>query len=406
MNNFFINFSQAMRSISRRKRKSILAILGFLIGISATVVIASISSGVKEKTIDQIKSMGSNMIVVTAGQLKVMGNRAHQVGNVTTLKPFDYTMLRKDLPNAKVAATQQKSFTVKFSDYSAQTTIIGATPSLFSVRGYTVSMGREFTSREDRLRERVAIIGRTVIQNLNAVPEQLLGATIIINTTPFRVIGIQDPVGIDIGGQDEDNQIIIPLDTALDRLLNVTYINNIYISAPQEYLMSSYKDEAIRILRQNHNLTSSQENDFTVQDQSDIIAAQTKSTQTLDNLTVALAMIAVFIGGLGIAAVLLVAVKERTKEIGVRKSFGATKKDILTQFFIEAAILSGSGTIFGILIGLLITFIITIFTKMPFVVPFNILIPLIFVAFLMGVIFGTIPAKKAAEVDPIRAIYS
>ena len=108
MNNFFINFSQAMRSISRRKGKSILAILGFLIGISATVVIASISSGVKEKTIDQIKSMGSNMIVVTAGQLKVMGNRAHQVGNVTTLKPFDYTMLRKDLPNAKVAATQQK----------------------------------------------------------------------------------------------------------------------------------------------------------------------------------------------------------------------------------------------------------------------------------------------------------
>ena len=267
-------------------------------------------------------------------------------------------------------------------------------------------MGREFTSREDRLRERVAIIGRTVIQNLNAVPEQLLGATIIINTTPFRVIGIQDPVGVDIGGQDEDNQIIIPLDTALDRLLNVTYINNIYISAPQEYLMSSYKDEAIRILRQNHNLTGSQENDFTVQDQSDIIAAQTKSTQTLDNLTVALAMIAVFIGGLGIAAVLLVAVKERTKEIGVRKSFGATKKDILTQFFIEAAILSGSGTIFGILIGLLITFIITLFTKMPFVVPFNILIPLIFVAFLMGVIFGTIPAKKAAEVDPIRAIYS
>jgi putative ABC transport system permease protein len=406
MSNFFINFSQAMRSISRRKGKSILAILGFLIGISATVVIASISSGVKEKTIDQIKSMGSNMIVVTAGQLKVMGNRTHQVGNVTTLKPFDYTMLRKDLPNAKVAATQQKSFTVKFSDFSAQTTIIGATPSLFGVRDYTVNMGREFTSREDRLRERVAIIGRTVIQNLNAVPEQLLGATILINKIPFRVIGIQDPVGIDIGGQDEDNQIIIPLDTALDRLLNVTYINNIYISAPQEYLMSSYKDEAIRILRQNHNLTGSQENDFTVQDQSDIIAAQTKSTQTLDNLTVALAMIAVFIGGLGIAAVLLVAVKERTKEIGVRKSFGATKKDILTQFFIEAAILSGSGTIFGILIGLLITFAITLFTKMPFVIPYNILIPLIFVAFLMGVIFGTIPAKKAAEVDPIRAIYS
>jgi putative ABC transport system permease protein len=170
--------------------------------------------------------------------------------------------------------------------------------------------------------------------------------------------------------------------------------------------MSSYKDEIIRILRQDHNLTSSQQNDFTVQDQSDIIAAQTKSTQTLDNLTVALAMIAVFIGGLGIAAVLLVAVKERTKEIGVRKSFGATKKDILTQFFIEAAILSGSGTIFGILIGLLITFAITLFTKMPFVVPYNILIPLIFIAFLMGVIFGTIPAKKAAEVDPIRAIYS
>jgi putative ABC transport system permease protein len=406
MNNFFINFSQAIRSISRRKGKSILAILGFLIGISATVVIASISSGVKEKTIDQIKSMGSNMIVVTAGQIKVMGNRSHQVGNVTTLKPLDYTILKKDLPNAKLAATQQQSFTVKFSDYSAQTTIIGATPSLFSVRGYTVSMGREFTSRENNLRERVAIIGRTVIQNLNAVPEQLLGATILINTTPFRVIGIQDPVGVDIGGQDEDNQIIIPLNTALDRLLNVTYINNIYINAPEEYLMSSYKDEIIRILRQDHNLTSSQQNDFTVQDQSDIIAAQTKSTQTLDNLTVALAMIAVFIGGLGIAAVLLVAVKERTKEIGVRKSFGATKKDILTQFFIEAAILSGSGTIFGILIGLLITFAITLFTKMPFVVPYNILIPLIFIAFLMGVIFGTIPAKKAAEVDPIRAIYS
>ncbi|PMP84979.1 MAG: hypothetical protein C0174_05830 [Thermodesulfobium narugense] len=406
MNNFLINFSQALRSISRRKSKSILAILGFLIGISATVIIASISSGVKEKTIEQIKSMGSNMIVVTAGQLKIMGNRPHQVGNVTTLTPLDYEIIKKDLPNAKIAATQQKTFTVKFSDYSTQTTIIGATPSLFSVRGYTVSIGREFTSRENRLRERVAIIGRTVIQNLNAIPEQLLNATIFINNIPFRVIGIQDPVGIDIGGQDEDNQIIIPLDTALDRVLNVTYINNIYISAPQEYLMSSYKDEVIKILRKNHKLTDGQQNDFTVQDQSDIIAAQTKSTQTLDNLTVALAMIAVFIGGLGIAAVLLVAVRERTKEIGVRKSFGATKQDILTQFFIEATILSGSGTIFGVLIGLLITFIITLITKMPFVIPFNVLIPLIFIAFLMGVIFGTIPAKRAADVDPIRAIYS
>lgn len=393
----------ALKTLFSHKLRTALATLGIVVGVCSVIVMVAIGDGAQKQVLSKIQAMGTDLVIVTAGQVKIIAGRQRQTGNVTTLTLRDAKTISEESQYIKAAApAQAKKILVKYESLSTNTSTTGTTEAVIPIRNLSVQDGRFFTEDEDRTLQRVAVIGKTVTKNLfeNKSP---VGETIRIGKVSFEVIGVLREKGTDLVGNDQDDVIYIPVNTALRRLFNLTYINNIYVQARGSGDIDKAASEIMDILREKHRLRNKPD-DFTIQSQTEILKTEKETAQTFTNLLSAVAAISLLVGGVGILAIMLISIKERTREIGLRRAVGALKRDLLLQFIVESLVLSASGGIVGILLGVILSLSAFYFTKWPL----SLSLPAIIIAFLfsamIGLIFGVYPAAKAARLDPVEAL--
>jgi len=398
------NIIISQKILLTHKIRTALSLSGIIIGICAVMIMVSIGKGTEKKIISQITKMGSNLLVVNAGQVKIIAGRARQTKLVTTLEPKDaQTILSQSSSVNYAVPAQSKKLQVKYGNLNTKTSIVGTTAEILTVRNYSLAKGRFFDEDEDKGRRRAAVLGQTVVENIFG-QEDPVGKKIRIGRVPFEVIGVLAPKGLDINGTDQDDQIIIPLKTALRRLFNLTYINTIYVQASNSHSMHRAESEIRTILREAHHIRKGKPDDFTVQNQASVIEAQKESGRTFTLLISSIAAVSLLVGGIGILAVMLISIRERIKEIGIRMAVGARKSDILIQFLAESLLLSIGGGIIGIIVGIAVAFIIAIFADWPFTLPLSVVAISFLSTVAMGIFFGVYPAEKAASLDPIQAL--
>ena len=394
----------ALSSLGIHKLRTLLALIGIIIGVGSVIAMISIGEGTKKEVLSKIEDMGTNLLIVSAGQIQTFGGRPSLVGNVTTLTWKDADAIENEIASvSQLSPSQQKKCKIKWRDQVATTSVIGVTPDFPEVRNFYPVQGEFFSDAELSAAMRVAVLGKTIKENLFG-KDNPIGELIRIENVPFYVIGAMEEKGLNVYGQDDDDVIFIPLTTGLRRLFNLTHINNIYIQVRDKASMEKTAREVEELLRERHRLRPGVGSDFTIQSQSELTETQTEVTDTFTKLLGSVAAVSLLVGGIGILAVMLITVKERTREIGVRRAVGAKKRDILIQFLFEASVLSIGGGLIGITFGVLAAVITGSITKWPIFTPiYSILLSFSF-AIIIGIFFGVFPARRAAQLKPVEAL--
>ena len=386
------------------KVRTALSLSGIIIGICAVIIMVSIGKGTEQEIISRITSMGSNLLVVSAGQVKIIAGRARQAKVVTTLKAKDaQSILGKAFGVNYAVPAQNKKLQVKYGNLSTKTNVVGTTSDIFMVRNYALAQGRFFDEDENNGLRRVAVLGQTVVNNVFG-REEPIGQIIRIGRVPFEIIGILAPKGLDMNGTDQDDQIVVPLKTALRRLFNLDYIKTVYVQAKNSHSMDQAATEIRDVLRQAHHLRKGRADDFTISNQAVVLQAQRESSRTFTFLISSIAGVSLLVGGIGILAVMLISIRERIQEIGIRRAVGAKKSDILLQFLDESLLLSIGGGIIGIILGTAVAFTLAVFADWPFILPMKVVGMSFLSTVFMGICFGVYPARKAASLDPVKAL--
>lgn len=399
------NLKLSILSLTANKIRTLFAMIGIAVGVAAVIIMVSIGQGAQRQVINQIESMGTNLLTIKAGKVKKMINRERQYGDVTTLTKQDADFIAKQLPYVEsTAPVQDRLSKVKFGNITSMVEIVGSTPSLEQIRNYIVSEGRFFSNDESKAGLRIAVIGNDVYKNLFK-DREAIGEIIRINKIPFEVIGRLKPIGSGPEGGNEDNRIIIPLRTALRRVFNVKHLERIYVRVKNKKKMVFAEAEIRTLLRQRHRLEIGQKSDdFTIHNQEKIVEMERESGESFTLLITCIAALSLLVGGIGIMAIMLLSIKERTSEIGLRRAIGARAKDILRQFLSESLLLGLSGGGLGIFLSIAIIWIIGKFSQINTLIPIQtMLISLVF-SMMIGLFFGVYPALKASKLNPIDAL--
>jgi len=387
------------------KLRTALALLGIVIGVSAVIVMVAVGNGAQKEVLSQIESMGTDLIIINAGQVQRSTGRQQISGTVTTLTLQDANIIATECPDVKIAVpVQTKKMQVKWGNLSSNTTITGTTPDYQKVRNFYSENGDFFTEEDDKASVRNAVLGQTVVKNLFGSSDPV-GEKILIGRVTFNVVGVMESKGVDLNGIDQDDQIFIPVQTALRRVFNLTYINTINVQPHSSDKMETAVIQISEFLRDRHRLNRlNKPDDFTIQTQVELLETQKETTDTFTTLIVSIASISLLVGGIGILAIMLIAIRERVNEIGLRMAVGASKKDILIQFVIEASILSISGGIIGIIIGIIISVVMSLATSWSLSISIPSIIYSFIFSLIVGMFFGVYPARKASLLDPIEAL--
>lgn len=394
----------ALKSLMAHRLRALLAILGIVVGVAAVIVMLGVGEGAKREVLGRIQGLGTNILIVSAGQMKTVAGRPQLVGNVTTLDLRDARAAAEECPAvARVAPIQSRKLAVKYGTGTTSTNVVGTSADFPVVREFRTIAGRFFDADEAQGAQRAAVVGQTVLTNLGA-GRDVLGDTIRIGNVPFEVIGILEPKGVSYTGIDEDDQIFIPITTALRRVFNITYLNNLYIQARDEAAMAPAARQVRELLRDRHRIRAGLPDDFTLQTQAEILEAAQETSQTFSLLLGSIAGVSLFVGGIGILAMMVISVRERTKEIGVRRAVGARRRDILLQFVLEATSLSLAGGLVGTVVGVAGGFIVSRATGWPTAISPQAILLAFGVGAAVGIFFGAYPARRAARLDPIVAL--
>jgi putative ABC transport system permease protein len=388
--------------------RSALTMLGIIIGVAAVISMVAIGSGATARIQEQIASIGSNVIIVLSGSITSNGIRLGS-GASLTLSSDDAAAIAQECPSvAAVAPTVRGSGQIVYGNTNWFTSIQGTTPEYLDIREQTMQSGSPFTSQDVDGAIKVALLGKTVANNLFGSADPA-GQVIRIKNVPFTVSGVLSAKGQSPTGQDQDDVIIVPITTARKKVIggsqaNANAVGSIMVQARGSKMMQEAVLEVRELLRQRHHLQQDAEDDFTVRNLEEVFAAQESSARVMSILLGAIASVSLLVGGIGIMNIMLVSVTERTREIGLRLAIGAKTKDILTQFLVEAVTLSLLGGIIGIVLGAGGSYLISYIAKWSTLIsPAAILMAFAFSA-LIGVFFGYYPARKAAFLDPIDAL--
>lgn len=368
------------------------------------MVMVSIGNGANKKMTEQFEKVGANMIVVNSGKMsKTVGRQQNSLISTLTLKDADAIL--EECPSVeKIVPTADTYVKIKYFDAATKVMVQGASADFPSVKNFPVQSGRFFTDIEDKHSKRMAVVGYQVQMNLfgNIDP---IGETILINNIPFEVIGTLTPKGVSADGANEDRIVVIPVQTSLRRVLNRDYLNRIFVKAKSKELMNSAEQEMESLLRKRHRLNvANKENDFTIDNKLNAMNAEKESSEILTWLIVGIAGISLLVGGIGVLAVMLLSIRERTGEIGLRISLGARKTDIVWQFLTESSMLGISGGMAGVILGLIIAWLIGTTSQWQTYITLNSIIFSVVFSISIGLIFGVFPALKAAKLDPIQAL--
>lgn len=403
--NFIATAKLALRALARNKMRSMLTMLGIIIGVGAVIAMVGIGQGASASIQSQIAQLGNNLLYVSAGSSNTGGMRGG-AGSATTLTVEDVEAIETELPSVRAASPNIRAngqLVFGNQNWAASGGIIGANEEFPEIRLWPVASGEFFTQADVKASARVAVLGKTVADNLFAGADPI-GQTLRIRNLPFRVIGVLASKGQNQVGQDQDDTVIIPYTAAQKKLLSITYVSNSMISAISPEATFTAERQITELLRQRHRLAANEENDFTVRNLTDIAETANASSGIMTNLLASIAGVSLLVGGIGIMNIMLVSVTERTREIGIRMAIGARSGVIRRQFLIESMTISLVGGIIGVLFGVAASVIIATTLKWPTLVsPASIVISVVF-SVLVGVVFGYYPARKAAALDPIDAL--
>jgi putative ABC transport system permease protein len=396
-------FKIAGRALARNTMRSILTMLGIIIGVGAVIAMVAVGQGAKAQIETQIASIGSNLLMVFPGSTTQGGVHAGS-GSVTTLTADDAEAIQKELSSVRLAAPSLRNVAqVVSANQNWSTAVTGSIPEYFVVRDWSFESGGSFTQSDYDGATKVAVIGKTVATNLFGSQDPV-GQIIRIQNVPFKVVGLLSPKGQSAMGQDQDDTVIIPLSSLQKRIMGVTYVQAIMVSAnsPEETITA--EGEIQRLLHQRHHIPPGQDDDFTVRNMTDIAAAAEASSQIMTLLLGSIASVSLIVGGIGIMNIMLVSVTERTREIGIRMAVGARSRDILLQFLVEAVVLSLAGGLLGVILGVASSRIISAFVHWPTIISLSSILLASFFSIAIGVFFGLYPARRAASLDPIEAL--
>ena len=394
----------ALTALKSNKTRFFLASLGIMIGIAAVIVMVAIGKGSQHEVMTVIAKMGENLLTINAGEMKRRGGRLRLSGNVTTLNLRDVDYLSKEVDGITfVAPFEIKEMKVKYLQILTSTNVAGSTLEFLETRNYGIASGEMFTEMDQKLGARVAVVGKTVIKNMLG-GEDPLGKTVRINAIPFRIIGIFESKGLDSDGIDQDDILLIPIKSMLRRILNQNHISTIYAKADSRRNIERVSVRIKTVLRDRHKIADDAENDFTIISQIDLENLKAETSELFTRLIVGVAAISLVVGGIGILAVMLISVKERTHEIGVRRAVGATKGDIVGQFLFESILIGLFGGCFGVVLGAGITLGITAWGIGNLILDMQSIYISTGVCTAIGIMFGLIPAIKASRLDPMVAL--
>ena len=394
----------ALKALQRNKLRAFLTMLGIIIGVGSVIAMVAIGQGSKQSIHDQLSNMGTNMITVQPasnlnGGVRIAGS------SFQTLTSKDITALKANVQDITELSPSVSSKGQAINGaLNWPTTMSGVSPEYLDIRKLSLKDGIAFTQNDVKTSAKVCLIGQTVIDNLFPGGENPIGKVIRFGHIPFQVIGVLSPKGFNAFGQDQDDILIAPYTTVQKRILATIYYSNIYASAVDEASTDAAVTEMTQTLRDSHRLRSTDDNDFTVRTQQELIATLSSTSGLLTVLLTVVAGISLVIGGIGIMNIMYVSVTERTKEIGLRMSIGARGKDILMQFLMEAVIISITGGVIGVLLGFLSTQIVTLTLGWPTIVSESSVVLSFVVCAVTGIFFGYYPAQKASKLDPIEAL--
>ena len=404
---FRMTLMTALRALRRNKLRSALTMLGIIIGVAAVITMVSIGEGAAAAVQAEIRSLGKNLLVVVPGATTSSGVRSSS-GGISSLRTSDALAIQKECPSVTgVAYFRRKLVQVIYGDQNWSTVVQGTTPSYQRVREWPTVAGAFFTQRDLETTSTVAVLGRTVVDNLFGLGQDPIGAHIRIKHVPFRVVGVLEVKGQSSWGQDQDDVILIPFSTAERRVLGTEFlgiVDSIYVSAASADDVQRATGEITSLLHRRHRIRPGRNDDFTVKNLDEIARASQGASRVMTMLLLAVASISLLVGGIGIMNILLVSVTERTREIGIRMAVGAKNFHILYQFLVEAVTLSMVGGLAGAVLGISGARAVAYFAAWPTLLS----APAVFGSFLfsgvVGVFFGFYPARKAARLDPIAAL--
>jgi putative ABC transport system permease protein len=394
----------AIRALVRNKLRAFLTMLGIIIGVASVIAMLAIGEGSKKNIQEQMSSMGTNLIMIMPN-MQQRGGVSLGASSSMALKMTDVEALRNEATALSEVSPQiSASGQVIYGNQNTRTTVYGVSEEYLAIRKLKIESGRIFNSTEVRGMSKVCILGQTVVENLFGEGSDPVGLSIRIKNLPFQVIGILEDKGESGMGQDQDDLILAPYTTVQRRLAAIDYINGIYASAVTEEKSAQAIEEVTEILRRTHKLKESEEDDFRVMSQSELMETVSSITDIMTYLLGAIAGISLLVGGIGIMNIMFVSVTERTREIGLRMSIGGRGQDILRQFLVESIILSILGGALGVVFGYLIAKGAGSLIDIPTIITSQSVILAFAVCFAIGVFFGWYPARKAASLNPIDAL--
>ena len=397
-------FKIALRAIAGNKTRAFLTMLGIIIGVCSVITMLAIGQGSKRSIQAQISEMGSNMIMIQPGGDRRGGVRQSS-SDMQTLRREDYESIRNEARLlSAVSPSVNSGGQFIYGNRNTPSTMYGVTEEYLTIRQLKIDDGVMFGEQEVKTAAKVCVLGKTVIDELFPNGEEPIGKVIRFGSIPFTVIGTIESKGYNSMGMDQDNMVLAPYTSVMKRILAINHIQGINASAINEEITNDAIDEITEILRRNHKLQDGQEDNFTIRSQQELSEMMNTTTDMLTILLGCVAGISLIVGGIGIMNIMYVSVTERTKEIGLRMSVGARGIDILSQFLIEAILISVTGGLIGVLFGAGLSYLINIVFNWPvFVQPWSVVLSFAVCTF-TGVFFGWYPAKKAAALDPIEAI--
>ncbi|MCE8930259.1 ABC transporter permease [Phocaeicola vulgatus] len=397
-------FKIALRALANNKLRAFLTMLGIIIGVASVIAMLAIGQGSKKSIQQQISEMGSNMIMIHPGA-EMRGGVRQDPSAMQTLKLENYEKLSEEctyLSGISPNVSSSGQLVAGANNYPSS--VSGVSMDYLTIRQLTVEQGEMFTENDIRTAAKVCVIGKTIVDNLFPDGSDPIGKVIRCNQIPFRVIGVLKSKGYNSMGMDQDDVVLAPYSTVMKRLLAQTYLSGIFASALTEDMTDEAVDEITTILRREHKLKETDDDDFTIRTQQELSSMLNTTTDLMTTLLACIAGISLVVGGIGIMNIMYVSVTERTREIGLRMSVGARGVDILSQFLIEAILISITGGADGVIIGCGASFMIKTIAHWPvFIQPWSVLLSFL-VCTVTGVFFGWYPAKKAADLDPIDAL--
>ncbi|MCI5743215.1 MAG: ABC transporter permease [Bacteroides sp.] len=394
----------ALRALTNNKLRAFLTMLGIIIGVASVITMLAIGQGSKRSIQAQISEMGSNMIMIHPGG-EMRGGVRQDPSEMQTLKLENYQTLSEECTYLSAISPQvSSSGQLIHGANNYPSSVSGVSIDYLKIRQLTVEQGDMFTEADIKTSAKVCVIGKTIVDNLFPDGESPIGKIIRFNKIPFRVVGVLKSKGYNSMGMDQDDIVLAPYTTVMKRLLAVTYLEGIFASALTEDMTDYATDEISRILRREHKLKATDDDDFSIRSQQELSSMLSSTTGLMTTLLACIAGISLVVGGIGIMNIMYVSVTERTREIGLRMSVGARGIDILSQFLIEAVLISITGGLIGVLIGCGACWIVKVVVHWPVYIQLWSVFLSFAVCTLTGIFFGWYPAKKAACLDPIEAI--